>query len=282
MPHALKIAVIHGIGSQNAGYSHAMRDEINAHLAADKTNVAWGEIFWAEVLAARERDYLKRAYAECDDLDWKGLRRLMVNGFADAAAYRKDDGNNTAYADIHRVIGKTITDLDDGSNAPLLILAHSLGGHIISSYIYDMQQASKKEKNSHLNKFQRMETLTGIVTFGCNIPFFTIAHHRADIRPIRFPGNALTPEQAAKSEWNNYYDPDDVLAYPLKAINKQSDIPDSEREKGVKSYDETVKEDISINAGNIVTSWNPTAHSGYWQDNDFTKPVAAMIKRLIT
>ncbi len=112
--------------------------------------------------------------------------------------------------------------------------------------------------------FQQMKTLAGMITFGCNIPFFTLAYKKADIRPIHFPGDALTPAQKNKARWLNFYDPDDVLGYPLKAINQK--------------YNQVVNNDVAINVGGILSSWNPMSHQKYWTDNDFTKPVVRFIQ----
>jgi len=40
-------------------------------------------------------------------------------------------------------------------------------------------------------------------------------------------------------------------------------------------------EDYEINVGGLVTAWNPAAHSAYWEDNDFTKPVANYLQTLL-
>ena len=112
-----------------------------------------------------------------------------------------------------------------------------------------------------LSPFERMQKLAGIVTFGCNIPFFTFAYEA--VEPIEFPPGELTATLKRKAKWLNYYDPDDVLGYPLKAINAD--------------YRKVVTKDIPINVGGVFSSWNPLAHGGYWTDNSFTKPVAKFI-----
>ena len=70
-----------------------------------------------------------------------------------------------------------------------------------------------------------------------------------------------------KAKWLNYYDPDDILGYPLKSINEP--------------YDNTVSEDIPINVGGLFSSWNPLSHIEYWTDDDFTKPVSKFIKTFL-
>lgn len=74
----------------------------------------------------------------------------------------------------------------------------------------------------------------------------------------------LPDDLKRKAKWLNFYDPDDVLGYPLKPINA--------------AYDNVVTDDITINVGSwFSTSWNPLSHSAYWTDNSFTKPVAKYV-----
>ena len=88
-----------------------------------------------------------------------------------------------------------------------------------------------------------------------------------EVIPIKFPPAGLSQALKNKAKWLNYFDPDDVLGYPLKSINP--------------AYDNTVSEDISINVGGLFSSWNPLSHNEYWTDNDFTKPVSQFIKTFL-
>ena len=118
-----------------------------------------------------------------------------------------------------------------------------------------------------------MQTLAGIVTFGCNIPLFSLAYD--EMTCITFPPPGLAAyfpgadpaAVAAAAQWLNFYDPDDVLGYPLKTLRD--------------SYEQSVIQDILINAGDIRYSWNPLSHSHYWTDNNLTKPVAKLITDLL-
>ena len=139
-------------------------------------------------------------------------------------------------------------------------MAHSLGGNIMSNYIWDMQHGGGDQPGD-LSPFEQLHTLAGMITFGCNIPLFTFAY--TDVKPIQFPADQLPDTVRNKARWFNYYDPDDVLGYPLKSINS--------------AYDAVVDEDIAINVGGLLSNWNPISHTKYWTDNDFTKPAAEFI-----
>lgn len=264
----LNILVIHGMGSQEKYYSHPMRDEINDRLGPQLAGqVTWGEVYWADVLNARQTAYLDDAKQD-NDLDFISMRRFMVNSVSDASAYRKTvDKLDTVYDDIHNKVDKVMDKLDDPADPkrPLVVMAHSLGGHIMSNYIWDLQKPGAATAGT--SDFRRMKTLAGMITFGCNIPFFTFAFKKSDIKPIKFPGSKLAQTLKEEARWHNFFDPDDILGYPLRPINF--------------AYRKIVDDDISINVGGIHASWNPLSHSKYWTDNDFTKPMAAFLKRLL-
>lgn len=151
---------------------------------------------------------------------------------------------------------------------PLVVLAHSLGGHIMSNYIWDMQQHRDVEGavwNNKLSSFELMETLAGFVTFGSNIPLFTFAYE--DPQPIAFPGSALSGEDKKRAAWLNYYDRDDVLGWPLRPISP--------------AYRDAVDADIEIDAGSWGAGFTPLSHTSYWTDNSFTKPVAKFLSSFL-
>ena len=263
----LAVVVIHGMGTQEPDYAEEMIDELNKRVAKrrkDPTKIAWKTIFWADILDGRELAYFRRAKNR-SEMDYLRLRKFIVTSLGDAVAYQKvTSQHNTAYRDIHGRVGQAIHDLYVGDlqsrPKPMIVLAHSLGGHIMSNHIWDMQHP-KPGGPPALSPFERMKWLSGFVTFGCNIPLFTFAY--SVVEPIKFPPPGLRPDLRDKARWLNFYDPDDVLAYPLRPVSPK--------------YSQVVDRDIAINAGGIFSSWNPLSHLKYWEDNDFTKPVAAFL-----
>ncbi len=162
MSQEISIVVIHGMGSQKANYSHLLRDEINKRLGKEKAkHVTWGEIYWANVLAPRQTAYLKRANRN-NDLDLITLRKFAISALGDASAYRKTaDRKDSAYEDIHKKVSAVVEELDDPDQPkkPLIVMAHSLGGYIMSNYIYDMQKRRNRQsgtvRRQHLwNRFR--------------------------------------------------------------------------------------------------------------------------------
>ena len=258
---AIGVLVIHGMGTQNDTYAEKMTDELKDRLGNSNNHVAWHAVFWANILSNRQQEYLDTA-ANNTKIDWIRARSFVVSALSDAASYRQIQSDNlndpkTTYGKIHRRVLDGLKELSkqvrhDGG---LVILAHSLGGHIISNYIWDVQ-SNKVNPKIDRNSYEGItNSLRLLVTFGCNIPLFTFALDK--VVPIHLEKGV---------EWHNYYDRDDVLGYPLQPINQEY---------------EQVCMDSEINVGGFLSSWNLFSHNKYWTDNDFTKPVAELIYKVI-
>ena len=89
---------------------------------------------------------------------------------------------------------------------------------------------------------------------------FSLQENSDFAEPINIVGNDIPDDLKSMVRWENYYDKDDIIAYPLKGINE--------------AYNKVVDGDHEINVGGATTSWNPACHNGYWEDKDFFKPVA--------
>ncbi|MEO0817403.1 MAG: hypothetical protein AAFX86_08850 [Pseudomonadota bacterium] len=273
----IAVAIIHGMGSQGrekpensseARYSKEFQKRLRTAVGADSFDkLAVREILWADILQDRQERYLGKIKRRTR---YDELRAFVLCNLSDAAAYRKNgDQRDDTYERIHERVSDVIAELeqDCGPDAPLVVIAHSLGGHILSNHIYDMT----KPGASPPSNFQGFRTLAGFITFGCNIPLFTFSYDQNDIKPISFPGTNLPVEKRFKPWWLNFYDKDDVLGYPLKDIGEHYEA----------MVDSGDIKDTSIDAGGLFTSWNPASHNAYWRDEDFYRPVAKFLKKLL-
>ncbi len=267
MASEIGVLVVHGIGVQNPNFADGFIARMNARL--DRLQVApgvveWQPAFWADLLTPHE-DKLWNDLSRSSDLDWVTVRKFVINVLADAIAYRREPGEgHDNYRDIHTRIHEHLAGLRASlgdEDKPLIVIAHSLGSVIMSDHIWDEQHNNGLGTNS----FERMETVAGIVTFGSNIPLFTLA--LPEVECINFPPASLPENLNATAKWLNFFDADDVLGYPLKPLSE--------------SYEKTVSADVEINAGRLFTSWNPISHVEYWTDDDFTKPVAQVIRDIV-
>ena len=271
MAKKLGVLIIHGMGSQKEGFEQDLVNELIDRVGGDAKDIAWKGVYWQDITEPREREYLKNAEDQVG-LDWDTARTFMATAFGDAAAYQFT-GTGGTYGRIHSRIRERMHDLyvDElgSADVPLVVMAHSLGGHMMSNYIWDMQPnlegQVRAQWSKQLSPFERAETLAGFITFGCNIALFSFAYDKPT--PIAFPGSALSVEDRTKAAWMNYFDKDDILGWPLRPLSPK--------------YAATVTEDIEINVGSVLSSWNPLSHVGYWTDNDFTVPVAAFLSKFL-
>jgi hypothetical protein len=235
---------------------------------AFERDIAWREIFWADVLEDRQQLYLERIKPITN---YHKIRQFLVNGIADAAAFSpRRDLDGSAYAMVQARVRATLADLneDTSDDTPLVILAHSFGGWIMSNYVWDLQHG----RFDLPTPFQEMRTIAKFITFGSNIPLFTFAYPPERVKPVHFPGPALSPEQVREPWWMNFYDRDDVLGFPL--------APVAPAYRDLAERGELV--DIEMNSGGLLTSWNPLSHERYWTDRDFVRPVAEILRQLVS
>jgi alpha-beta hydrolase superfamily lysophospholipase len=268
MEKDLGVLVIHGMGSQESYFADPLIEEVSERLGKSAAaRVAWAPVYWQDILKERQSAYMREAKRNYD-VDAIRLRNFVVSALGDAAAYQKVQGSaNQTYERIHEKVASSLHNLADvqlaGAKRPIVVVAHSLGGHIMSNFVWDRQHDSAAKKKA-LGPVESMQTLAGMVTFGCNIPLFTFAYDK--VEPIKFPGARLSAADKRRARWLNFYDPDDILGYPLKALP---------------AYRKVVHRDIPINAGGIFSSWNPASHSQYWTDNDLTRPLMRFLRGFI-
>lgn len=277
MPYKLGALVIHGMGSQGPGFADEMTVRVNRHVSragADPAEIAWKAVHWAPILQPKQ-DRLWADLSQAHRLDWTWLRKFIISNFGDAIAYLKrvpsqlPDVYTRIHEEVHQKVAALRRDLG-GADRPLVVIAHSLGSIIMSNYIWDEQSGQGFGGTA----FERMETLAGFFTFGSNIALVSLAYD--PITSITFPPPTLasyfppgTPPTQVKSaaKWLNFFDRDDVLAYPLRPLSP--------------SYGAAVTRDQEINVGGLLKSWNPASHGSYWTDKDFTRPVASAIADLL-
>ncbi len=282
MSKKIGVLVIHGIGSQERGYSKDLIRELRNRLKGLANRFEWKEIYWASALKKRE-DELWDVMQEARDrkgnrlaLDWTFARRFVIHNFGDASAYQRNgQWKNTAYDLVHGIISAEIKKLNGAladPTAPVVVMAHSLGAYMMSNYIWDRQ---RKKINDPLAP---LPNLVAMITFGCNIPLFALSFETA--APIQLPGEGITKASLKDaSKWLNYYDRDDVLGWPLKPLyaNKKNFAKLTPQQQATVAR----IEDDEINVGGLVTSWNFGAHTEYWTDDDMTKPVTKYLKQLL-
>jgi hypothetical protein len=246
--------------------------------------VVWQEVHWAPILDPRESDLwdaMQRAvdpHGAAIRLDWAFIRRFVLHNFGDATAYQRDQHVESAGQLIHQRVSNAVEKLAErlaDPAAPIVVLAHSLGGHIMSNYIWDRQHPSADQQVGQ--PLLPLPTLAGMITFGCNIPLFALAYR--DAKPIDLPGTAISdPALVAAVRWLNVLDRDDVLGWPLRPLYEKDAADFSPGQQRTLDH----LEDHEISVGNLLTRWNPASHDYYWEDEEFARRVAGYFRSILS
>ncbi len=278
MTKDLAIVVVHGMGETEPDYHFGLRSELRDRLGDSLwERVSWNAVYYQDLLQDHQRRYMD-ACKRTANVDWVKLRKFLLFGFSDAGTmqYRAHE-TDSMYHRIQEIIHDTLIDaLDDleDPRKPVVIVAHSLGCQVISNYIWDAQKPTANLGvgvfradipdpigRSGEHAFLRLKTLEYLFTSGCNIPIFVAGLPKEEIVPIKVNANGWS------FSWQNYYDPDDVLGWPLKPLSD--------------GYRKAVTVDKDINVGGPLSSWTPLSHNEYWEDRDFLKPLEAALRRIL-
>jgi len=301
MPRDVAVAFVHGIQATNFDYSEPMQRLILRSIPRKlRSHVKFRSVFWADIVRGRSQLYMHQACSATMMTDNK-YRRLVVEGLGDAAAYQKTrNRTNSAYYEIQERINRVLRDADSPNDPtrPLIFVAHSLGCHIVSSYLWDinrLKQLTDEEvalwsdpevsrtvsELRSASPFRRLDTVAGIATMGSNMPLFTFTFGPDKVYPIfqephsgkrpAFPGACLPDDLFSAAKWLNFYSPNDLLGYPMKVLN--SAYNQEERLIDVPVWSE----------GRMRALFWPglfntyRAHLGYWRNPLVVKHIAALI-----
>ncbi len=268
----LGLITIHGMGSTPLGYADNFFEDLKDRLGPSWSRIKNLSVYYQDILEFNQEDYWARVDKK---VDWDKLRRFVLFGFSDAASLEtQKQGEASPYYQSQKRILDTMRGLYHtlGPETPAVIIAQSLGGQVLSNYLWDAQKealgfgAPGAGVWSHPlpgfsspaeEQFCRGKMIHRLYTTGCNIPIFVAGRSRDKIKAIQRPNNSF--------EWHNYYDNDDVLGWPLR------DLRDS--------YANLVQE-YQINAG-LLAGPTPFSHTKYWSDRDFLKPLTDYLRSMV-
>lgn len=227
-------------------------------------------IHWTPILAEQQHT-LRKGFAEADDrLDFELIRHFFVGLITDIIAYQPQGTESHTYMDIHKTVATGLDNLARraGGDAPLVIIAHSLGAVIASNYLRELQEGAYKselvpEEVHNLagdSPLERGETLAQMYTLGTFLALYSVRHKEFD-EPMQIPAPKIKdyyPQDDLPCRWLNFYDRDDIFAFPLRNLND--------------AY-HAVVDDRQVNVGGILESWNPLSHLEYWGDDNVVEPI---------
>lgn len=267
----LAVLAIHGIGETRRGYSEQLEKHLRQAVRKEISDqLCFVEIDYQQHLQDNQDRLWERVKL---GLRWISIRRFLLFYFGDAAAVLYNSRDlGSIYLEVQGTIreaaAQALRQLAD-PDRPVVIIAQSLGCQIISSYLWDAQHdrgiwapqhaASLSAEPPEHEAFLKLSTTRYFLTTGCNIPL--IVSGLTHVTPIDRP-NALF-------RWLNYYDQDDPLGWPLNDLYSYG---------GASAR----PEDVMVNVGNLLTSWNPLSHSAYWTSPGFIQPAAKLITNLLS
>lgn len=259
----LGLMTIHGMGKTKCTYADDFFQDLENRLGKDWQDIHTETVYYQKIL----QDNQGRYYEDVRHmLEWSKLRQFVLFGFSDAASLESQKGGKgTPYYQAQEIILERFramySVLKDGQ--PLIVVAQSLGGQVLSNYLWDASKETKpdfgiwatppKFKSKAEEAFCRGGRLRTLFTTGCNIPIFVAGISESEIKPIIRPRPDF--------EWCNFYDADDVLGWPLQQLNA--------------AYDNMVK-DRRINTG-----FTPNSHNQYWSNKSFLKSLVQKILALL-
>jgi hypothetical protein len=191
-------------------------------------------------------------------IHWPTLRWAVSNFVGDIVSYQITPNSRVVYDAVHARVDEALARLaQQAPDAPLVVVAHSLGSVIASDHFYDLAKGRRVAGSTPL---ERGETFTSFYTLGS--PMALWMERFGDYSaPVEIPGKRSDdPVIAAAAEWINFYDADDVLAFPLKGLSED--------------YDQAVDEDRSVSVGAPLIGLSPVSHVAYWNDKAVLRPIA--------
>ncbi|AKQ70032.1 hypothetical protein A176_006944 [Myxococcus hansupus] len=209
------------------------------------------------------------------DLRYPGLRWMLVHFVGDIIAYQTNPADPDVYTSIHRKVAEALGRLREkaGDDAPLCVIAHSLGSVIASNYFYDLQVQRLAGRDiiedsvraaQGGSPLERGETLSHFFTLGSPMALWSLRYPHAGLdQPVHVPAPELARHHPGLGgQWINFYDDDDVFAWPLRPLSE--------------AYHALV-EDRSVRVAGPLFSWTPLVHPFYWSDDGVMCDIAASL-----
>jgi hypothetical protein len=307
MVQPVAIVFVHGIHTFAPGYHAKMQAAIETCLPKRlREYVTFRSVFWAARVRERQKEYLDAVRSK-NLFKVTPYRSLVVQGLGDAAAYQKTKSfRNSCYYEIQSDVRSVLEGLDEENlpNRPLVFVGHSLGCHIVSSFIWDVNtiknwdEARVAKEGEEIREFadylkngspfRRLDTLAGLVMMGSNMPLFTFTFGPSRILPITtsrnpnetpaFPGKDLNASLATRARWLNYYSRNDLLGYPLKPLNEA--YAAEPRLDDIEVASEGWAHRCLGYVAQPLVAYR--AHTGYWNNRRVIRGAADLISSLVT
>ncbi len=266
-----KLIFIHGMGEGDSSDEYQQLYDLimkfySQNNANGSQNFDLVPVEWQTVTFEAEKQIFKHAFPNLEPSPnifqpIKSLRYFMTFFIGDIIAYTAEPENKNG---IRKSVWQQIE--AHCESAPYSILAHSLGSLIAFDYLYKLF-----EKNTMLYPGKKCETdeyklncfkdnFRNLFTFGSPIGLFMLRQGKLWLGDKPFTTIKNPVSQGHK--WLNFYDNQDVAAYPLETLFM------SNPENASASL-----EDIIVQTGNMVLN----SHTHYWRNKKLAQRIASVL-----
>ncbi|GAA0590414.1 hypothetical protein GCM10009001_02970 [Virgibacillus siamensis] len=264
MRQKVGVLILHGAGTPDRDFAKKLIQRISEDFrkkcGLDEVDLEFEPVFWSAVFEKEQHELWQNMQEEAD-LDYRRLRQFVIEFLSDAVAYQPTNAGGQNYDRVHSLVAKSIRQLKDraGENAPLCVISHSLGSIVASNFFYDLQHRRNNiraltKQSSDETPIEQCETMALFYSLGSPMALWSLRYIDFG-SPITVPSPGIAKHYPGLTgEWVNFYDKDDILAYPLKGLND--------------AYNQAVTADMEVNAGGLFTSWNPLSHAKYDTDEE--------------
>lgn len=280
MPHNL--IFIHGMGEGSSIAEYRMLFDAIETAYNDRTNsnifknkFALQGVEWQSVTLHPEKTIYETAFATKANNGRKNaidilvdpirtLRYFMTFFAGDIIAYTAENDNgirNKVWAEMYPIIT---------NDEPYSIIAHSLGSVIAFDYLYKLFDKSEPLYDTPGLTAEQMEncktSFRHFVTMGSPIGLFLLRQGKlwSGTNPaFSTVVNPVQNQDGIERQWLNFYDKQDIVAYPLQDIMKRN------------QQNIALPIDICVDTGDLIMN----SHTGYWSNMEVADDIAAIFSR---
>jgi len=279
----LAILIIHGMGKMEEDFAQPLIDGIRKRIGEERWKQVAIEPCWWDPVTKGMQEFvfsrLEQKYKVC----YKDLHHFTIDALGDPvsylSSYEHSEGEFSCYRRIHDTVLETLRKLQRrvGEDAPLMIIAHSLGSVIVTNYRWDVERNTPtphyhpRTTEAPRTPMERMDTMVSLITYGSNIPLFiSVDPTKGEtVESIKFPPEGVDHTIA---NWDNIFSPSDILGWPLNNLWSEGYGPG----KPIN--------DMMMPVGPIwrpLRRWTPLTHLYYSTDRKFLRHIQKRIEEVL-
>jgi hypothetical protein len=229
-----------------------------------------------QVTAAAKKEIFDIAFPGLKTLSpIRSMRSFITFYLGDVTAYVSENDNNISLTVWQQIKTATI-------QGPYSLIGHSLGSVIAFDFLYQLlerdrlflpnPESASSESRQQIEEFAQnkarvQRNFRNLFTLGSMVGLFMMRDGSLWQTDPVFTGILNPIRQLSESEmsraWVNFYDKEDVLAYPLENL---FDLNPDNIYRAI--------EDVEVNTGNLVYD----SHTNYWGNDKMAAKIAATLR----